>query len=544
MAKKLLGLLTAALMVLAVIPSSFAKTEPEQEPVRDAIASWDFEVNPTANGWTFLDNDGDGNNWLWTTETSSSSSHSIKSASYEGGALTPDNWAVSPYFAMPVGGATLSFKVKNHSSNFPENFSVYYLVYGQTDYHEVAVDQNVNGDSWVTVSYQLPGAGGQPVRIAIRHHNCTNLWKFYVDDVEISAAADPSVITAIEVNGFPFRLFDGQTAGGILANIAVPDGAHYTLTGVTAIDAATGSPLGSGAAFEEGRTYLFGASLEPESGYSFAEDAQVLINGGALDPDPDHTEITASASAVFPAALVCGGEAPFRGWYFETEDELDGWAALDEDGDETCWYLLDADSFGEPLAYEGRGFMGSPSWNNGALTPDDWLICPAFVVPGGETTLSFYASGLSEDYYAEHFAAYICLGDSESTGDYTELSPETTATQSYVQYTADISAYAGQTVRIAVRHFNCTDLNLLLLDQFEIFNTPGETPWVLGDIDGSGAVNVTDAVLALRCAMAIIELTDEQLARADVDGSGGCNAVDAIFILRYAMHIIDQFPAE
>ena len=76
MAKKLLALLTAALMVLAVIPSSFAKTEPEQETVRDAIASWDFEVNPTANGWTFLDNDGDGNNWLWTTETSSSSSHS------------------------------------------------------------------------------------------------------------------------------------------------------------------------------------------------------------------------------------------------------------------------------------------------------------------------------------------------------------------------------------------------------------------------------------------------------------------------------------
>ncbi|MBR6006655.1 MAG: dockerin type I repeat-containing protein [Clostridia bacterium] len=65
----------------------------------------------------------------------------------------------------------------------------------------------------------------------------------------------------------------------------------------------------------------------------------------------------------------------------------------------------------------------------------------------------------------------------------------------------------------------------------------------MGDIDFDGSVTVSDAVLALRAAMGIIELTNAQIAFGDVNGSGGCDISDAVLILRFAMGLIEEFPA-
>ncbi|MBR6006678.1 MAG: hypothetical protein IK064_03540 [Clostridia bacterium] len=60
---------------------------------------------------------------------------------------------------------------------------------------------------------------------------------------------------------------------------------------------------------------------------------------------------------------------------------------------------------------------------------------------------------------------------------------------------------------------------------------------VPGDVDGNGNVNVTDAIIALRGAMGVIELTDEQIAAGDVNGDGVVNVIDALTVLRMAMGI-------
>ncbi|MCR5610399.1 MAG: hypothetical protein K6F68_00995 [Clostridiales bacterium] len=61
-----------------------------------------------------------------------------------------------------------------------------------------------------------------------------------------------------------------------------------------------------------------------------------------------------------------------------------------------------------------------------------------------------------------------------------------------------------------------------------------------GDADGNGKVEATDALLALRVAMGIIDAPDN-IAVYDVDGNGKIEAADALLILRYAMGIIDHF---
>ena len=60
-----------------------------------------------------------------------------------------------------------------------------------------------------------------------------------------------------------------------------------------------------------------------------------------------------------------------------------------------------------------------------------------------------------------------------------------------------------------------------------------------GDVDANGSVEAADAILALRHAMGLIELTPEQLAAADMDGSGEVRINDAIIILRTAMGLLD-----
>ena len=70
------------------------------------------------------------------------------------------------------------------------------------------------------------------------------------------------------------------------------------------------------------------------------------------------------------------------------------------------------------------------------------------------------------------------------------------------------------------------------MDVYTIYREIGS-----GDIDGDGEVTAADALLALRAAMQISELTEEQAAEADVDGDGAVTASDALIILRQAMNI-------
>lgn len=58
-----------------------------------------------------------------------------------------------------------------------------------------------------------------------------------------------------------------------------------------------------------------------------------------------------------------------------------------------------------------------------------------------------------------------------------------------------------------------------------------------GDADRNGAVDTTDALLVLRCALNISGSAAELLTNCDMDGSGTIDTTDALYILRIALHI-------
>ncbi len=63
------------------------------------------------------------------------------------------------------------------------------------------------------------------------------------------------------------------------------------------------------------------------------------------------------------------------------------------------------------------------------------------------------------------------------------------------------------------------------------------TEYELGDVNMDGAININDAILALRYSMSLNDLTQEQIDLADINHDGAITAADALSIIRIAMGI-------
>lgn len=162
--------------------------------VLDYNRSWTFPVtggsSVSTGGWVLHDYDGDGNNWGYTaTSTSGTVTDAcLYSQSWISGtgAVTPDNWAVSPEVVL---GGTLKFKAK--CNGYTEKLGVY--VY-QGDLNSVSTSKMVQVGSDLTLgssntnfaeyTYNLSAFEGHGY-IIIRHYNCTDGYNVYVDDIQV-----------------------------------------------------------------------------------------------------------------------------------------------------------------------------------------------------------------------------------------------------------------------------------------------------------------------------------------------------------------------
>ena len=183
-------------------------------------------------------------------------------------------------------------------------------------------------------------------------------------------------------------------------------------------------------------------------------NATVTITGGS-EPTP----VPPTENPVTPEP----GTA--TGWGFETDPFAEGWTIRDDDGDGYNWEWMDA-SASDYNVYEGTHCMASASYQNSAfgggtaLTPDNWLISPAFTAG---STVTFWYAGQDPSYAAETFGVYVIANGTTSD----ELA-YFTASGTYQQGSVDISDFAGQTVQVAFRHYDITDMFRLNLDLVEV----------------------------------------------------------------------------
>ena len=210
--------------------------------------------------------------------------------------------------------------------------------------------------------------------------------------------------------------------------------------------------------FEAGYTYNFTVYL---LGQNDATDVEI-IPGGGVTPTP----VPPTQNPNTPAP---GGNT---GWGFETDPFAEGWTIRDEDGDGYNWEWMDA-SASDYNVYEGTHCMASASYQNSAfgggtaLNPNNWLISPAFTAG---STVTFWYAGQDPNYAAETFGVYVIANGTTSD----ELA-YFTASNTYQQGSVDISDFAGQTVQVAFRHYDVTDMFRLNLDLVEV-DAGGEPP--------------------------------------------------------------------
>lgn len=175
----------------------------------------------------------------------------------------------------------------------------------------------------------------------------------------------------------------------------------------------------------------------------------------------------------------------YTAYFTSFEDGLPGdWTTIDADGDGNCWYAMDKL---EDFAHSGAAFMTSESYDNdnGDLNPDNWLVSPQLPLDG---MLKVWMKGQDLNDYREHFAIYVSTKGNATT-DFTDIVlPETIVTHEYVEYSVNLSQYAGKQGYIAIRHFNCAGQFRLNVDDFGLYNvdSSGEE-WQEVEVTGTTA---------------------------------------------------------
>ena len=193
------------------------------------------------------------------------------------------------------------------------------------------------------------------------------------------------------------------------------------------------------------------------------------------------------------------GPAPSGQNYNFDDGSLMGWTNIDADGDGNVWV-----SSANPGIYHNSGVSLSGTGHNAseayaisgsyanqtgaALTPDNYLVSPAKISAQDGAAINFFVCAQDASYAAEHFGVAVSTGSNSNASDFTLLQEwtltakrgaadaedrsgavrGTRAQGNWYEYNVDLSAYAGQDIWVAIRHFNCTDMFILNLDDITL----------------------------------------------------------------------------
>ena len=184
--------------------------------------------------------------------------------------------------------------------------------------------------------------------------------------------------------------------------------------------------------------------------------ATVTVAQGSEQIDVQVTQMTDTCTMV---------ELP---WHDSFEEGMGCWTTLDVDGDGDNWFLANA------AANSGSYAMASFSYNSylgGFLHADNYLISPAITLPAeGNHEFVFHAHCGSSNN-PDTLMVKLTTGDGTAASQFdTTLLPLTPINNTnYQQFSVNLSAYNGQTVKVAIVHKTYAG-NYLVVDDISIVN--------------------------------------------------------------------------
>ena len=208
---------------------------------------------------------------------------------------------------------------------------------------------------------------------------------------------------------------------------------------------------------------------------------------------PNHYEISDAENGTYgnTVTLAAGNRGNRGTLTYDFEGGWQGWTAIKgtTGNSPNNWmhnteYPTSNNNFSTGYGHNNSdGFMLSESYISGssngtgtAVTPDNYLISPQVQLGG---SISFYAGARNTSYCAEKFSVMVSTTDNTNTAGFTTVATYVLSL-SEVGYTSDpyvidLSAYAGQTGYVAIRHWDCTDQWFLCIDDITIVEGEGGT---------------------------------------------------------------------
>ncbi|MBR6292527.1 MAG: choice-of-anchor J domain-containing protein [Bacteroidales bacterium] len=148
------------------------------------------------------------------------------------------------------------------------------------------------------------------------------------------------------------------------------------------------------------------------------------------------------------------------------------WTNIDADGDEYAWEIT-SDVYGQASGVDGSEAACSRSYVNslGALTPDNYLVTPELEF-AGEYTLTYQVNAQDAEWPEEHYAVMVgTVANGAFTPTATVFEETLTASKAqgaWLSRSISLKDYKGQKLSVAFRHYNCTDMFVMNLDNVKV----------------------------------------------------------------------------
>ena len=441
--------------------------------------------NPTGYGWQLASNK------IGTGYGHNGSVDCVLSQSYDNnyGVVYPDNYLVSPQVTL-AAGSTFSFWACGQDANYAaEHFGVFVSDNGTSNWtmvNEWTIGQKGerysgprgqrDQSAWTLYSVDLSNFAGQKY-VAIRHFNCSDMFYLDVDDIELSNGAKDGdrhleyfKVMCTSIDGEPIFNADTEHPFCQVATDELVEGNHY-IAKVAAV-------------------YSTGMSAWTECEWQYipCENYAGTLNGITIEGN--------TVSWDYPNGGTPGPGPGGSGDTFSVDFEAGmpaGWTTIDGGNPTGYGWQLASNKIGTGYGHNGSvDCVLSQSYDNnyGVVYPDNYLVSPQVTLAAG-STFSFWACGQDANYAAEHFGVFV---SDNGTSNWTMVNEWTIGQKgerysgprgqrdqsAWTLYSVDLSNFAGQKY-VAIRHFNCSDMFYLDVDDIELTNGAkgNRNPWDL-----------------------------------------------------------------
>ena len=158
---------------------------------------------------------------------------------------------------------------------------------------------------------------------------------------------------------------------------------------------------------------------------------------------------------------------------FEADEDMTNWQFRDADGDGFNWKIYDEKTEGVGFGHtDGTAALFSFSFDNStdqALAPDNRAYTPEITLPTlGEIFLYYDVFAQDPEWWGEHYSVYVSVPGEGETLLLEETLKEGEDRDLPAHRSIDLSAYAGQTIRIAFRHHNSSDVFAIGIDSVKV----------------------------------------------------------------------------